>query len=246
MLEQEIAPALEKLKATEQGGSDQSEYVSEMTDIITANFERISKHISVPYYRFFCDKFAQSFIPSLMGAIYSRGRISEPIAAKLLADARSIKTMLLETPVVASRGRAARAGYSKFVLREMGKVEVILQLLTATDDAQLNQLVEEHARVLSQDELAKVLSMKGGRQSHGLSVQPTAALTMGSVLTNKEFDKEFEGLQARGMDGDPQGGRKLFADFQSFGENFKQTGLKATEDMRRLLGRFTKERDSKQ
>merc|ERR1711920_1035970 len=60
-------------------------------------------------------------------------KISEQGAQQLLLDTTLIKTTLLETPVVAGNGGKMQTAYSNYVLREMGRAETMLKVLSSPD-----------------------------------------------------------------------------------------------------------------
>jgi len=73
----------------------------------------------------------QAFVTRFISEIYKCKKISEQGAQQLLLDTSLIKTSLLEAPVVASKGRQMPTAYSNYVLREMGRAETMLKVLSS-------------------------------------------------------------------------------------------------------------------
>jgi len=110
---------------------DQSAYVSDISERLSRKFEPIAQYLSKLHYRFFCNKFVQAFVTRFISEIYKCKKISEQGAQQLLLDTSLIKTSLLEAPVVASKGRQMPTAYSNYVLREMGRAETMLKVLSS-------------------------------------------------------------------------------------------------------------------
>ena len=75
----------------------------------------------------------QSFVARFVSEVHKCRKISERGAQQLLLDTALIKTTLLEAPVVAGHGRQMPTAYSNYVLREMGKAEIMLKVLSSPD-----------------------------------------------------------------------------------------------------------------
>merc|ERR1719454_1096079 len=124
---------------------DHSPYVSDIADKLSQQFEPVASHLSKIHYRFFCDKFVQAFVARFIREIYKCKKISEQGAQQLLLDTALIKTSLLEAPVVASKGRQMPTAYSNYVLREMGRAETMLKVLSSphVDASSLSAMLGE-------------------------------------------------------------------------------------------------------
>merc|ERR1719401_3215825 len=112
---------------------DHSSYVGEISEQLSKQFAPIATSLSKIHYRFFCDKFVQAFVKRFIDEIYKCKKISEQGAQQLLLDTALIKTTLLETPVIAGNGRQMQTAYSNYVLREMGRAETMLKVLSSPD-----------------------------------------------------------------------------------------------------------------
>jgi len=112
---------------------DHSSYVGEISEQLSKQFAPIATSLSKIHYRFFCDKFVQAFVKRFIDEIFNCRKISEQGAQQLLLDTALIKTTLLETPVIAGNGRQMQTAYSNYVLREMGRAETMLKVLSSPD-----------------------------------------------------------------------------------------------------------------
>merc|ERR1712151_28752 len=112
---------------------DRSAYTCDISEKLSKQFGPVASHLSKIHYRFFCDKFVQAFVARFITEIYKCGKISEQGAQQLLLDTALIKTTLLETPVIAGNGRQMQTAYSNYVLREMGRAETMLKVLSSPD-----------------------------------------------------------------------------------------------------------------
>lgn len=112
---------------------DHSAYVGEISDHLAKSFGMVAKSLSKINYRFFCDKFVQAFVKRYIEEIYKCRKISERGAQQLLLDTTLIRTSLLEVPVVAGNGGKMQTAYSNYVLREMGRAETMLKVLSSPD-----------------------------------------------------------------------------------------------------------------
>ncbi|OLP83879.1 Vacuolar protein sorting-associated protein 53 A [Symbiodinium microadriaticum] len=119
--------------AFSQDVGDHSAFVGDISERLPKQFEPIARHLSKIHYRFFCDKFVQSFVARFVTEVHKCRKISEKGAQQLLLDTALIKTTLLEAPVIAGQGRQMPTAYSNYVLREMGKAEIILKVLSSPD-----------------------------------------------------------------------------------------------------------------
>ncbi|CAE7448865.1 VPS53 [Symbiodinium pilosum] len=119
--------------AFSQDVGDHSAFVGDISERLPKQFEPIARHLSKIHYRFFCDKFVQSFVSRFVAEVHKCRKISEKGAQQLLLDTALIKTTLLEAPVIAGQGRQMPTAYSNYVLREMGKAEIILKVLSSPD-----------------------------------------------------------------------------------------------------------------
>jgi len=110
-----------------------SAYVSDIAESLPKHFEPIAQYLSKIHFRAFCDKFVQAFVERFIQEIYKCGKISEQGAQQLLLDTAFLKATLLEAPVIAGKGQQMPTAYSNYVLREMGRAETKLKVLTSPD-----------------------------------------------------------------------------------------------------------------
>jgi hypothetical protein len=195
---------------------DQSGYVGDISERLSKSFEPIAQYLSKLHYRFFCNKFVQAFVARFIAEIYRCKKISEQGAQQLLLDTRSIGTSLLEVPVVASRGRQLPTAYSNYVLREMGRVESMLKVLSSpvVDASTLNAMLGgdgdgEHLNV------DRILALRAsGDGEGGLSYSPR---------DESATDAPITAALAAGR-----------SNMMSMADTMKQQQAKATEDLKNL------------
>lgn len=180
-----------------QAVADQSGHIGEIHEKLSNQMEPIAAHLSKLHYRFFCDKFVQAFIPRYIAEIYRCKKISEQGAQQLLLDTSSIKTMLLEVPVIAAKGRQMPTAYSNFVLREIGKAEAICKVLSSPGggDAESMSTLLGDEFALSRDaaDIDRVLALRAtGAEGEGQFSPRDEARNadMGAAVTSK-----FKSLQ---------------------------------------------------
>ena len=130
-----LAPPLQSMTkiswATMQTVGDQSEYVTNIATILSRNVKDIRKLITnVKHFKWFCDKFVDSFVPMFVKNIHLCKPISEAGAEQMLLDAHAIKTFLLELPNIgADEKEPVSSVYTRFVTKGMVKVETLLKIV---------------------------------------------------------------------------------------------------------------------
>ncbi|KAK2148029.1 hypothetical protein LSH36_520g01045 [Paralvinella palmiformis] len=145
---------------------DQSGYVTAIIGHLKSNLPTIRDNLasSRKYFTQFCIKFATSFIPKFIGAIYKCKPINTVGAEQLLLDTHSLKTILQDLPSLGSNvGRKAPASYTKIVIKGMTKAEMILKVVMSPHDPP-QAFVDNYIKLLPEADLAefqKVLDMKG-------------------------------------------------------------------------------------
>jgi len=182
--ETQLEPSFAKMTKTNwvalQEVGDQSSYVTEVGEVMTTQFPLVRANLSLTYYRFFGDKFAQWVVPKFISSIYACKKIGELGAQQLLLDSYSLKTLLLEVPVLAAEGKPVPAGYAKYVIREIGRAETLLKILSSSveDVESLKTLLEGQGAVATQEEITRILSLKAGAAD---AAQAAAATDTGSA-----------------------------------------------------------------
>ncbi|KAI9478178.1 MAG: hypothetical protein EXX96DRAFT_482902 [Benjaminiella poitrasii] len=108
---------------------DQSDYVSQLIDIVKKNVTVVGRIIANKrYFRTFHDRFAEVLISKFLIQIFKCKPISEIGAEQLLLDTHSIKTLLLDIPSMgSSEATAIPSSYSRIVNKGISKVEAILK-----------------------------------------------------------------------------------------------------------------------
>lgn len=161
---------------------DQSSYVSQIISHLKTTIPTLRDNLSSSrkYFTQFCIKFANSFIPKFIQNVYKCKPISTAGSEQLLLDTHMLKTVLMELPSLGSQvKRQAPATYTKVVVKNMTKAEMILKLVMApltvpsgasSSSASVDNFVEQYVRLLpecSLYEFHKVLEMKGVKLNRG-------------------------------------------------------------------------------
>mmetsp|Transcript_41108 Transcript_41108/g.113287 ORF Transcript_41108/g.113287 Transcript_41108/m.113287 type:complete len:817 (-) Transcript_41108:157-2607(-) len=113
---------------------DNSPFVGEISERLSTQLEPMAKNLSKIHFQFFCRKFVQAFVARFVNEIYKCRKISEQGAQQLLLDTSFIKNALQQAPVTAQGGnRPMSTVYSNYVLKEMGRAENMLKVLSSPD-----------------------------------------------------------------------------------------------------------------
>merc|ERR1711920_302041 len=204
---------------------DHSSYVGEISDQLSKQFAPIATSLSKIHYRFFCDKFVQAFVKRFIDEIFNCRKISEQGAQQLLLDTALIKTTLLETPVIAGNGRQMQTAYSNYVLREMGRAETMLKVLSSPDVVDASAI----SALLGDDrpaaEIESLLALRAtdaesafrGEDGDGYGVSGVAAL--GSMMN---LGDSLKGMKA------PEDLKKSFTDIKKNVSKFGFSGVSLT------------------
>ncbi|KAL4712137.1 hypothetical protein ACJJTC_010998 [Scirpophaga incertulas] len=148
---------------------DQSSYVTQIIMHLKNTVPNLRDNLasSRKYFTQFCIRFANSFIPKFIQNIYKCKPISTVGSEQLLLDTHMLKTALLELPSIGSEvKRPSPAMYTKVVIKLMTKAEMILKLVMAPLDGNLEGFVSQFLQLLPESTLAefhKVLDMKGAK-----------------------------------------------------------------------------------
>ncbi|KAL3858283.1 hypothetical protein ACJMK2_012931 [Sinanodonta woodiana] len=169
-LETACEPALTAMNkmnwSTVEAVGDQSSYVTGITGHLKTNLPLIRDHLasSRKYFTQFCVKFANTFIPKFISALFRCKSITTVAAEQLLLDTHSLKTLLLDLPSLGSQiSRKAPASYTKIVIKGMTKAEMILKVVMSPHEPPQGY-VDNFIRLLHDSDIGefqKVLEMKG-------------------------------------------------------------------------------------
>ncbi|DBA74723.1 TPA: hypothetical protein ACH3X2_009385 [Trebouxia sp. C0005] len=124
--------------ATLETVGDQSEFVNVFSKVLGQIGPRIGASLNGNYFRFFCDKLANSFTPRFYEYIFRCRKIGEAGSQQLLLDTQAIKGLLLELPAAGKskgeEGQAGPAGFSSWISRELGRAEALLKVVGSRPD----------------------------------------------------------------------------------------------------------------
>jgi len=202
---------------------DHSAYVGDISERLSKQFGPVASHLSKIHYRFFCDKFVQAFVARFIAEIYRCRKISEQGAQQLLLDTALIKTTLLEAPVIAGKGRQMQTAYCNYVLREMGRAETMLKVLSSpdmVDAAAVSALLgDDRASPESAAEIERLLALRATSDGDP------------GLLQSPREDERYGGTS---------GVAAMGSTFMNFGDALNQKGAKASEDLKKLSGDMKK------
>eukprot|EP01071_Lankesteria_metandrocarpae_P000180 Lankesteria_metandrocarpae@DN10317_c0_g1_i1.p1 len=114
---------------------DNSTYVIEIVEHLQDMFPSIAKTLSSSLFKFLCDKFVQSFTQKFRQHIFACAPIGEAGAQQLLLDVYCLKNALLDLPNTFYKERrrtTSSTAFAKYIVREVGHLEVLLKVLSST------------------------------------------------------------------------------------------------------------------
>ncbi len=158
-----VMSAFAKMQKQNWSGQDsvvvESEYVA-LVDQIVREGGAVSKWLSKSRFSFFCDSFANSFIPRLREAILSLRLVNEVGAEQLLLDVAHVKTTLDALPK--QGGDRVPARYKRIVQKEIGRLERLVKvMLTPKDGAVIAESYLEMVPKGNAHELGRILELRG-------------------------------------------------------------------------------------
>ncbi|KAI8646117.1 Vps53-like protein [Parasitella parasitica] len=148
---------------------DQSDYVSQMLDIIKRNLTVAGRIIANRrYFRTLSDRFVEVFITKYLVQIFRCKPISEIGAEQLLLDTHSIKTLFMDIPSMGlSDGpTSVPTSYSRILNKGIFKVEAILKSVMSPTEP-LEGYVENYLLLVGDKNavtFTKLLDLKGVRK----------------------------------------------------------------------------------
>lgn len=154
---------------------DQSPYVNSIISHFKQTIPVIRDNLSTSrkYFIQFCHSLIlKSFIPKFINYLYKcrlsnalEGGVSNIMGCEqLLLDTHSLKTVLLDLPMIESQvPRKAPVSYTKTVIKGMTKAEMIIKIVMAPHNPN-SAFIEQYLKLLPENSLAefhKVCDMKG-------------------------------------------------------------------------------------
>lgn len=149
---------------------DQSSYVTAIINHIKNFVPLVRDNLanSRKYFTQFCSKFVSNLIHKFFNNIFKCKMVSQIGIEQLLLDAHSLKTALLELPTINSAiTRKAPATYTKIVIKEMTRAELILKSVMAPSEPQA-AFVENYLRLnpdRDMETFRMVVEMKGYKKN---------------------------------------------------------------------------------
>lgn len=143
-----------------------SDYVEDMRSVLSEKIPSIRINLSNTYFRSFCDKFLNEFIPRYNNSIFKFKKISEKGSEQLLIDFSEIKNILSKLPLINLREEekdddlTIPSIYTRLVNKLSARSEIYIKLLGVPID----RVCENFLIMLSDgsgDELNKILMIRG-------------------------------------------------------------------------------------
>ncbi|KAI9263263.1 Vps53-like protein [Phascolomyces articulosus] len=144
---------------------DQSEYVSQLQDVVKRYVTVIGRTIANKrYFRTFGDRFVESFLSKYTLYIFRCKHISEIGAEQMLLDTHALKTLLLDIPLMGVEGAVTVPTlYGKLVSKGISKAETILKTVMTPMDP-IDGYVENYIFLIADSNMtnfSRILELKG-------------------------------------------------------------------------------------
>jgi len=185
---------------------DTSNYVNAINTHIKTNVPIIRDCLASArkYFTQFCVKFVNSFIPKFISYVVKCKPLISFVgnelrtfgAEQLLLDTHSLKTILLDLPSIGSQViRKPPASYTKIVVREMTRAEMMLKVVMSKIDSP-RDYVEYYLKLLQDTDsgmFQKLLDMKGMKKHDQI---PLIDLFRARVSQMQDSSRAQSGLAA--------------------------------------------------
>jgi len=168
----QFAPAYQSMTKVSWGlletVGDQSAYVSDIQASLVNSVTIVGKTIGTKrYFRTFCDRFVEAFIPRHLASIARCRPISEVGAEQMLLDTHALKTTIMDMPFMGTEGSVAvPASFAKIVNRGFNKIETILKTIMTPPDP-TDGFIESYIFLVadkSTSNFQKIMDLKGVRK----------------------------------------------------------------------------------
>ncbi|KAJ6255075.1 vacuolar protein sorting-associated protein [Anaeramoeba flamelloides] len=174
---------------------DQSNFVTQIGSVISEIIPLISHYLSDNYFKFFCNKLINDFVPRFSNCIYQLRKIQGVGGSQLLMDMQLVKQILINIPSLrrTHKGEKFRIfrTYEKYINKELAKVEIALKVSMVSKDDIVNTYLNMTQKNGSEEDLVKILEMSGlnksTRQSKLLDYQK-----LFKILINENSNKSSQ------------------------------------------------------
>ncbi|KAG3039670.1 hypothetical protein PC119_g1963 [Phytophthora cactorum] len=153
---------------------DESLYVTQMGEKLQTFVPVLRQMLSGLYFTNFCDKFAASFVPKILQAVFKCRKMNQVATQQLLLDVYALKTLFLQLPVLNNDGFQSSSSststatipsrYTKFVSNEMATVENVLKLIGTP-----NEMLVESFKIMwpegTAEDFQNIMAVKGLKKS---------------------------------------------------------------------------------
>ncbi|CAL8137366.1 unnamed protein product [Orchesella dallaii] len=177
---------------------DQSAYVSGMISQWKSTVPTLRDYLATSrkYFVIFCQQFAKLFMEKYISALQKCKGINKLGAQQLLLDTQSLKTSLLDLPSIGlTVKRKPPDKYSKLIVREMGRTEMVLKVTMAPVE-QIATFVDQATKLIPDcgpNEFSKILDMKGFKKTEqGPFIESFKSKTSGLSLSHYSQFQEHD------------------------------------------------------
>eukprot|EP00808_Paulinella_micropora_P031813 g55899.t1 len=183
---------------------DQSEYINKIHVCLQTNVAEVRRVISNRYFALFCTQLASAVIPDYVATIFKLRRVTDVGGHQLALDANVLKSILLKIPDVGKEeGKEAPVGargpfraFTRYVTREMGRVESLLKTLVCEPGRMATTYSSLFPKATAND-LMKLMALRGidsGMQKAYMEAFNATAKKEDKLVIEKEKGKNILSL----------------------------------------------------
>ncbi|KAJ3448499.1 vacuolar sorting protein [Anaeramoeba flamelloides] len=173
-IETKLEPFLIEMKNTQwfaiTAMGDQSNFVTQIGSIINQLIPLISHYLSDNYFRFFCNKLINNFVPRFSNCIYQLRKIQGVGGSQLLMDMQLVKRILSNAPTLRITRNDQKfkvpRGYDRYVNKELAKVEIALKVSMVPKEEIVNTYINMTQLECNEEDFRKILEMSGLNKSN--------------------------------------------------------------------------------
>ncbi|CAM9566172.1 unnamed protein product [Discosporangium mesarthrocarpum] len=224
---------------------EESHYVRKINDAFQQYIPVVRGLLSTLYFRQvttnFCDKMVMSFLPSFLSLILRQRRVNEMGTQQLLLDVYNLKTLMLKVPslgVVKSEATPVPVTYTKYVTKQMSKIEMVLKLVGTPQS-----MLVERFQIMWPDggasDLQAIMTLKGMRKVDQQVVLDTLGMDRGSSLSVEAASKPGAAQTQGNVTSSAQINR-ISANMPKFEANTREIASKMENSVRSMTSNLQK------
>ncbi|KAJ6230595.1 vacuolar sorting protein [Anaeramoeba flamelloides] len=203
-IETRLEPFLIEMKNTQwfafTAMGDQSNFVTQIGSIIKQFIPLISHYLSDNYFRFFCNKLINNFVPRFSNCIYQLRKIQGVGGSQLLMDMQLVKQILSNAPTLRMTRNDQKfkvpRGYDRYVNKELAKVEIALKVSMVPKEEIVNTYINMTQLECNEEDFRKILEMSGLNKSNRQN-KIDDFLKAKSLLLNKSKKKSSKSKKGK-------------------------------------------------